>query len=392
MVVSYRYKEKDMILLEGETTSMTSEATSTAESTSTSGSGSAAQGAVNGFVEWWQTTWNAITNYFSSHWSNILKFFAILVVGAIIIWMIMFALNRIFKRTKLEPLAARFVSTIVRVCLLLLLVFVLLMNMGIEITGLTAAFSAIVLAIGVALRDNVANLANGMILVSSKKYKTGDYIVVGDVEGCITEINFLFTCLKTYDGKQIMMPNNTMVNFQVTNLGAYPTRRVQFELPVAYESDTELVKKVVTDVMKADGRIHLDPAPFCMLKSLGASSINFFCHCWVDNEDYWDVYYYLMETVYNELKRNGITVPYQQIEMRERKDNVVMPYIKDPLPPRVEKVRQKKKKTVTIEELEEGGLKTLHEEYQRQYENNKKEKKRKEKRSKESKPENEDKK
>ena len=91
--------------------------------------------------------------------------------------------------------------------------------------------------------------------------------------------------------------------------------------------------------MKSDGRVFLDPAPFCRLKILGASSIDFAANCWCDNEDYWDVYYYVIENVYNEFKRNNVSIPYNQLEIRERKDEVKMPVNEAPLPERVEKVR-----------------------------------------------------
>ena len=101
----------------------------------------------------------------------------------------------------------------------------------------------------------------------------------------------------------------------------------------------ETVKKLVTDVMKSDGRVYLDPEPFCRLKNLGASSLDFFAYCWADSEDYWGVYYNILETVYNEFKKNNISVPFNQIEVRNRTDNVVMPFDKAPLPERVEKIR-----------------------------------------------------
>ena len=328
---------------------------------------------------WWADVWNTITNYFKNNWNNVLLVFGIVVIGLIVIWLLMFIFTRIMKRTSLDPLVVRFLKGLIRLSLLLVLVLIVLRTLGVEITGFTTAISAILLAIGVALKENIANLANGFILVSSKKYKTGDYVVCGSVEGSITEINWLFTALKTPDGKQVLMPNSTMVNSQVTNFGAYPSRRVQFTLSVAYETDVELVKKVVTDVMKADGRIYLEPEPFCHLKNYGASSIDFFCHCWCDNGDYWDVYYYLMETVFNELKKHKITIPFQQIEVRQRVDEVVMPYIHDAVTPRVEKVRKKKKQTFDIDKLEEDGFKHVSDTMKDSIEQNQKNKSRRHK-------------
>ena len=305
---------------------------------------------------WWENFWNSIVNFFTSNGWNILKFFSILVIGILVIFILMFIVKKVLRARQVDPIAVRFVAGVLRFALLLVLVLILLASMGVEVTGFTTAVSAAILAVGMALKDSLSNLASGLILVGSHKYKTGDYIVVGSVEGSITEISFLFTTLKTPDGKQVTMPNSTMVNSQVTNIGANPLRRVEITLPIPYEADVELVHKIVLDSMHSNGKVYMDPAPLCKLKTFGDSSLNFFCYCWVDTEDYWDVYYYLMETIFNELKRFNISIPFNQIEMRERTDVVPNIVIGEHLPKRVEKKRVEKKKKMTFEDIEEGNL------------------------------------
>ena len=101
--------------------------------------------------------------------------------------------------------------------------------------------------------------------------------------------------------------------------------------------------------MKSNGKVDLEPEPFCRLKYFSASSIDFFANCWCDSEDYWDVYYYVIENVYNEFKRNNISIPYNQLEIRNRVDEVVMPVIEKPLQERVEKVRVEEKHKFNLE-------------------------------------------
>ena len=301
----------------------------------------------------WNAIWEKIKNFFVDNAWNILWFFVVLVVGLLVIKIIMMTLKFIFKKKGFDQVAAKFILAIIRFCLLLLLITILLAMMGVSVTGITTAFSAAVLAVGMALKDFLSSLASGLVLVGSKKYKTGDYIIVNGVEGMVEDINFLFTTLKTPNSTQITMPNTMMVNHAVTNLGAYPIRRVCFTFSVAYESDTALVKKVVMDVFNSCGLIHKDPAPSCRLKEYSASSIDFFALCFCDKEDYWDTYYYVMGHVFDEFKRNGISIPFQQVEVRERKEEVVYPVEFDELPDRVEKVREKKKKNMTLEDMED---------------------------------------
>lgn len=290
----------------------------------------------------WNKIWNSIVDFFTGNIWTIIAFFATLFIGIIVIKLIVNIVTKIFTKAKMEKIAQQFIRTIIKFLLYLILVLMLLSIVGIQISGIITALSAMLLAVGMALQNNIANLANGIIIVSTKMFKKGDFITVGSVSGSITDINFLFVTLTTGDNKKITLPNSMIVNSEVTNAGANKTRRVDFTFSVAYESDVEQVKKLVLDVMESNGKVYMNEGkkPFCRLKTLGASSIDFFANCWVDSEDYWDVYYYVIESVYNEFKKNNISVPYTQFEVRNRVDKVVMPFDKNALPARVEKVRK----------------------------------------------------
>lgn len=291
----------------------------------------------------WAGIWESIKTFFTNNIWNIIGFFAALIIGIIIVKLILNMTRKIMSKTKMEKVAQGFLYVVIKFALYLILVLILLSILGVSMTGVVTAISALLLAVGMALQNNIANVANGIIIVSSHMFKKGDYIIVNGVEGSIEQINFLFTTIVTTDNKKITIPNSTIINNSVVNSGANKIRRIDFTFGVAYESDVELVKKIVIDVMMSDGRVLLDPPPFCKLKVLNSSSIDFFANCWVDKEDYWDVYYYIIENVYNEFKRNNISIPFNQIEVRERKDEVKMPINERPLPERVEKTRKQDK-------------------------------------------------
>lgn len=335
----------------------------------------------------WSSIWDSIVNYFETNVWNIVWFFVILLVGVLLIKVILGLVRKMLSKTKMEKIAQQFICTALKFCLWLVLILLLLSQVGIEISGILTAISALILAVGMALETNMANLANGIVIVSNHMFKKGDYIIVDGVEGNITDINFLFTTLLTSDNKKVTLPNSTIVNSSVINLGANEKRRIDFTFSVAYESDVELVKKIVTDVMKSDGRVYLDPAPFCRLKTMNASSLDFFANCWCDNEDYWEVYYFVMEWVYNEFKRNKISVPFNQLEVRERKDNVKLPVVGKKLPERVEKVRESKKENDVFNLLKQKMHIKENKKEKKKAEKVKKEKPKKTKKNKEELPE-----
>lgn len=303
----------------------------------------------------WQMIWNNIVNFFRGNVWNIVLFIVVLVFGIVIVKLSVNILKRMLKRTHMEPIAVGFIMAIVKFLLYLILVIILLEILGIGITWIVTAFSAVFLAVGLALQNNIANVANGIIIVSSGMFKKGDYIAVDGVEGSISQINFLYITLVTPDNKRITIPNNKILNDIVTNYDSNNTRRVNFEFEVAYDNDVEKVKQTVIECMKSNGMVRLDPAPFCRLKSMGDSNLLFVGRCWCDREDYWTVYFDITETVFNEFKRRGIKIDYNQIEIRERNDNPANPIDGDGLPARVEKKRKNKHHF----DLENGDLKEL---------------------------------
>ena len=160
----------------------------------------------------WKTLWNNIVEFFTGNVWKIIGFFATLVIGIIVIKLIINVTTRIFNRAKMEKIAQQFIRTVIKFILYLVLVLVLLSILGVQVSGIITALSALVLAIGMAVKDNISNVANGIIIVSTKMFKKGDYITVGDVSGSVTDINFLFVTLTTPDNKKITLPKRNKQN------------------------------------------------------------------------------------------------------------------------------------------------------------------------------------
>lgn len=297
----------------------------------------------------WEELWNGIVNFFTVGGLTILKTIGIWIVGYIVIRVVMIVLKKIFSKTKLEKVAQSFFLSIIKFVLYFILLVMVLQQLGVAITGLIAAMSAVGLAIGLALQNSLANVASGIILLINQPFKEGDFVNINGVEGNVKNVKILTTALVTTDNKIVILPNSTVANNSIINYSARRTRRLEFTFNVDYKTDTALVNKIVIDVMKSNGKVQLEPAPFCALKTFGESSIDFFAHCWVASEDYWDVYYYIMDNVFNEFKRNNIEIPFKQIEVRMKDDKVVMPFRQEKLPERTneKKVEKEQEETLT---------------------------------------------
>ena len=278
--------------------------------------------------------WEDIVTFFTTQYWNIILFFAVLLIGIIIVKILVRIVKSMLAHSKMEKIGQSFVLSIVKYLLYLVLILVLLSVIGVNLSGVLTAISAAILAVGMALQGYISNLASGIIIVSMHMIHKGDFIAIGDVTGTVQDINFLFTSVNTIDNKKVTFPNSNILSSSLTNYGVNGTRRVDFTFSVAYETDVEMVKSIVLAVMASNNKIKETPTPFCRLKTLNSSSIDFFANCWCDADDYWDVYYYVTENVFNEFKRNAVAVPFTQTEVRIRTEDVTMPVIGDKLPER----------------------------------------------------------
>lgn len=292
----------------------------------------------------WEKIKNWCIDFALNGGATLLKGVLVLVIGLIAVKIILNIITKAFAKSKMEKITQSFLMSIIKFSLYVLLILIVASTLGIPTTGVVALLTACTLAISLSLQDSISNLANGIVIITTKPFKEGDYVSIEGNEGKVRAIKMLTTTIVTNDNKVITIPNSNIVTNEIINYSTMPTRRVDFNFDVAYESDIKKVKEIIEKVIYSDGRVILNPKPFISLKSLDSSSIRFFANCWVDSADYWDVYYYVINSVFNEFKKENISIPYNQLEVRMRDDNVIMPVDTTPLQERVEKERKVEEK------------------------------------------------
>lgn len=285
--------------------------------------------------------WEKIKTFFAQFVADggmrLLKVALTIIIGIIVLKLVKKLLRKVFAKTKMDKITQSFLLSILNFLLDAIFVLIVISSFGISVTGIVAAVSAAGLAVGLALQDSLSNVASGILMIFTKPFKEGDWVSVEGAEGVVHSIKILTTQICTGDNKVISVPNSQIMNNEITNFNGRTTRRVDFKFDVAYESDVEQVREIILNVLKSNGAVKLDPAPFVQLRTLDSSSIGFVVRCWVDASDYWNVYDYVIDKVFNEFKRNNISIPYNQLEVRLREDEVVMPFNKEKLQTRVEK-------------------------------------------------------
>ena len=290
----------------------------------------------------WNDILDKVINWATNAGLNLIKAIAFLVIGLFIIKIVMKIINKALARTSLERVAAKFIAKVAKFLMYLILIYIFAEMIGIPMTWFVAITTAASLAISLALEGSVSNLANGIILITTKPFKENDFVEIDGQSGSVKEIKILYTILTTSDNKTVIVPNKNVVENTIVNYSANATRKVIFSFDVAYSSDVEKVKAIINTVIINHEKVLLEPTPFIALKALGNSSINFMASCWCNSSDYWTVYYDIMDSVFNEFKRENISIPYNQLEVRLRNDEEVLPYRNDTI---VDIQEEKKQKT-----------------------------------------------
>ena len=301
----------------------------------------------------WNEFWQLCKDWLNENAIAIIVAIITLVLGIFIIKILMYIIKKAFnKNKKMEKITISFFCSVIRIVLYILLLLIVSQMIGIPIAGFVSLLSIVGLAISLAIQDTLSNLFNGLILVSTKPFKTGEYVQIGDEEGTVLSINTMTTTLLTTDNKEIIIPNSTVAKEEIINYDRTGIRRLDLRFDVAYSSDINKVKEVILNVIKSDGRVYLDKKISINIDKFNDSSITFISKCWCDSEDYWDLKYLFNEQIFNEFKKNDISIPFDQLEVRLLNDEIKLPIDNKPLPIRIGKERKKEDETDFIKKIE----------------------------------------
>lgn len=251
----------------------------------------------------------------TNNWNRILMFLLVLVFGFIVVKVISRLFKRAMDKSRLHGATGNFLSSLVKIALMILYVIMLLAMLGVDTTSLVAIFSVLTLAISLAVQDVIANFASGIMLVATKPFDEGDFVDIGSDSGTVEKITITCTKLKTGDNKVITIPNSSVTSSTVVNYSVKGTRRVDLVVSAAYGTDVERVKEILLSLAKSHAKVMQTPAPMVRLKEHGASSIDFVFRVWTTTADYWSVYFDLEEQVYNAFNENGIEIPFPQMDV-----------------------------------------------------------------------------
>ncbi len=200
----------------------------------------------------------------------------------------------------------------------------ILQTTGLDLVFFTVLTGPIGIGVGFGMQTIISNFVSGIILLLEKPLKLGDRIEIGDVSGNVHNISVRATTIITNNNVAIIVPNSDFISKQLINWSySGNTVRISISVPVAYDSDPELVKKLLLDVAKQEPGVLEAPVPMVRLSKFGDSGLVFDLLVWT--QDYADrmgaLRSLLNFAVLKEFKENKVRIPYPQMDLHILKDS-----------------------------------------------------------------------
>lgn len=243
---------------------------------------------------------------------NILMAIAILILGRwLALWFTLIA-KKGLQRAGMEDTLVRFLEKLIFYTLLVAVLLAAADQLGIQTTSFLAILGAAGLAVGLALKDSLANFASGIMLILFQPFKVGDAVTAAGVSGTVERIDIFHCIINTWDNQKIIIPNSSITNDLITNINANPTRRIDLVIGISYDDDVRKAKAILQQLVETDERVLADPAPTIALAEFADSSVNLVVRPWVKTAEYWDVRFNLLERIKEAFAEHNITIPFPQ--------------------------------------------------------------------------------
>jgi small conductance mechanosensitive channel len=243
----------------------------------------------------------------------------VLVVGLFILKYISKILKKQIQKSKLDDSLKPFLVSGIDISLKILLVLSVISILGIDITSFAAILASAGFAIGLAFQGSLANFAGGILLLTLRPFKVGDFIEGAGYSGTVKEIRILYTELATVDNKAVLIPNADLSNASIINYSKNSTRRADLKFNVRYDSNNKHVVNILNSVVNAHESVLKDPEPFVRITAYGDSSVEYTVRVWAKSEDYWGMYFDILEQVKILFEKEEILIPYPQMNINMNK-------------------------------------------------------------------------
>jgi small conductance mechanosensitive channel len=265
-----------------------------------------------------------MNNIWNDFWNNysggILEFIRDIITAAVITLagiLISRTARRVIKRAaskdiKIDDTVALLLRHVARYGIFIICLIMILNTFGINTASLLAVLGAAGVAVGLALKDTLGNIAAGIILLVLGSYRRGDYIEFGAYSGTVKDINLFTTIMETPDGIYVSAPNSSIWGTPLKNYTRNGRRRMDLPVSISYSDSLDAAFQVMREIIAAETRFLKDPEPQIVVQSYGDNSVTVLLRAWASLDVYWTIYWDVMRIVKEKIEKAGLTIPFPQ--------------------------------------------------------------------------------
>ena len=228
--------------------------------------------------------------------------------------------RRSMERAGADTGLVQFIDSLLKAFLYFVLVMLIASGFGVDTASVIALAGSAGLAAGLALQGSLSNFAGGVLILMVKPFKVGDYIIQGDLEGTVSQIEMIYTSLLTPDNRKVVIPNGALADSSLINVTAQEKRRLDIDVGISYAADLRRAKEVCMKLFEQDARILQDEERLAVVSELADSAVMLKVRFWVRPEDYWMAKWEMTEAVKLAFDENGIEIPFNQLDVHVRQE------------------------------------------------------------------------
>lgn len=252
-------------------------------------------------------------------WSVLLVNWALAALIALVGWWLAKWVSRVLyralNRAGVEPTLAGFLRNMAYAVMLVVVLITAMQKIGVSTTSLLAVLGAAGLAVGLAMKDSLSNIASGVMLIVLRPFRDGDSVQAAGLEGVIEEVRIFQTRMRTADNRLIVLPNSMITTAPIINFTAKPQRRIDILVGVGYDDDLKKAKDILLQIALDNPLVLKQPEPVVQVTRLSESSVDLTLFAWTKTKDFGDTRSQLTEAVRTQIIGNGLNIPYPQRDL-----------------------------------------------------------------------------
>ncbi|WP_374602385.1 mechanosensitive ion channel family protein [Arenimonas sp.] len=240
---------------------------------------------------------------------------AVGLIGWFLIKLLTKGADRVMVRSGMEQILRDFLGNIIKVVGLVVVLVAVLDAVGVPTTSLLAVLGAAGLAVGLALKDSLSNIAAGVMLIVLRPFRAGDAVEAAGQQGVVERVGIFQTVLRAYQNHDIVLPNSEITTAPIINFTARGERRIDLAVGIGYGDDVRKAREALLGLARGHDKVLEDPAPEVLVTGLGESSVDLVLRAWTKTADYIATGSDLKEAVHRNFGEIGITIPFPQRDL-----------------------------------------------------------------------------